>query len=437
MLYFSLTTETAQVLQEHSASGWQPVSVAVLDSAQGFPDTTLLEAAYMQALDCQEGASPYNKSSSRALVTIDQIEGRSGCVRADPKLTRELFYRNRACLDGREPAEEYQEERPLEWQAKCLVIVIEEPSRKALLDALVMAGRTLTDPLQIQFNYTLSLSTNPDMAASSMNCAISGLIQENYARDAVGQQAQEELRQLQLQLDTKKQQIELFDRTVRGLSAYQPPKPPSLPPRPPRPEAPPGMLAPPIPPVAVDYATRLQQLRSEQTALTTAVEAKLAEVGAVCTPSATVTCGRTLQAAPNPWLAASGERCKGYETLEALEGLFCAHWTSLVRFYLSPGTLTLHTNITNQSNNTMSSVVLLGCMFPVLPSTTYTANTQECPMTAKVLTGVCLCTEQRCRGRQRRGRGASFGLAALVLWRIGRHASVFTRRSQIISKRSL
>ena len=112
---------------------------------------------------------------------------------------------------------------PLEFQARCIVILIEESSRKALLNMLIAAGRVLDHPLRLSFNYTTALSPNPDLAVSSMNCAIGNLILENYQRDAVGQQLESELLALQSQLETKNNQVELFDRTVRGLSAYRPP----------------------------------------------------------------------------------------------------------------------------------------------------------------------------------------------------------------------
>jgi len=170
-----------------------------------------------------------------------------------------------------------------------------------------------------------------------MNCAIGALINENYQRDAVGQELEQELSALRQQYDIKKKQVEIFDRTIRGLSAYRPPNSPPPPSFPPRPEAPPGMLAPPIPPVAVSFDTRLLQLRGEETALQVAIEAKLQEIGGPCIKSATNTCGRTQTAAPNPWMTADGQKCAGHDTIEALEGSFCAHWGSPVSQLPPPG----------------------------------------------------------------------------------------------------
>lgn len=43
LIYFSLSDENAMVLSETAATGWQPLSVAVLDSEQGYLDSTLIE----------------------------------------------------------------------------------------------------------------------------------------------------------------------------------------------------------------------------------------------------------------------------------------------------------------------------------------------------------------------------------------------------------
>ena len=42
-IYFSLSEENARVMQEHAATGWQPLSLAILDSEQGYPDSALIE----------------------------------------------------------------------------------------------------------------------------------------------------------------------------------------------------------------------------------------------------------------------------------------------------------------------------------------------------------------------------------------------------------
>ena len=43
MIYVSLTEDNARIIQEHAATGWQPISVGILESNQGYPDSALIE----------------------------------------------------------------------------------------------------------------------------------------------------------------------------------------------------------------------------------------------------------------------------------------------------------------------------------------------------------------------------------------------------------
>lgn len=366
-------------MSEYNVTGWQASSIAVLDSKDSYPDSVIVEVRFksalsplarahtaacaqgiwLQAAGCAEGASPYDTTNSRSQVAIGQIqELPSECVHAAPEVAREMLYRNKNCTHGRVPADEYQTQKPVEFQARCMVVLIEESSRRALLNSLVAAGRALDHPLQVSMNFTTVFAQTPDFAVSSMSCAIGEIILENYARDSVGQQLQLELDALKSKLSTKQAQTALFEKTVRGLSAYRSPNAPPPPKPPPRPHAPPGELAPPTPPEVVTFDVRLQQMRAEESALATAVSAKLAEMGGPCVSSSTNTCGRTATAAPNPWIAADGTHCAGYATQEAVEGSFCAHWGSPVRASCQPHlpashtclqhTLTAHLQLTEQ-----------------------------------------------------------------------------------------
>lgn len=212
-----MSEENAKILSEYTATGWQPLSVAILDSEDEFVDSALIEGMWMQNLFCDKDASPYNTSNSRSLVTLGQVRGQpSDCVKATPGSTREIFYRNRECTGNRESSEEYNQERPLEFQAKCIVILIEDSSRKALLDTLVRSGRRLDLPLRVSVNFTTALAPDPDLEISSLNCAVGNLIYENARRDMIGQELEKELYALQQQLEQKELQVEVFDRTTRG-----------------------------------------------------------------------------------------------------------------------------------------------------------------------------------------------------------------------------
>jgi hypothetical protein len=47
LIYFSLSDENARIFNEHAATGWQPLSMAVLDSEQGYPDSALIEVRFV------------------------------------------------------------------------------------------------------------------------------------------------------------------------------------------------------------------------------------------------------------------------------------------------------------------------------------------------------------------------------------------------------
>ena len=46
LIYFSLSGENAKIMEEHAATGWQPLSLNILDSEQGYPDSALIEVRY-------------------------------------------------------------------------------------------------------------------------------------------------------------------------------------------------------------------------------------------------------------------------------------------------------------------------------------------------------------------------------------------------------
>ena len=350
LLYVSLAPHTAELLREQQATGWAPTSIVIMDSLQGHPDTTIVEGFWFQEKDCADGASPYDEASSRGEVAIGQLEDQPvECVHAAPYTTREMLYRNKQCVGPRTAADEGQQQKPLEFQARCVVVLIEDDSRKALFDRLLRSGRKLDEPLRINVTYTRTRSPNPDFNVASMNCAIGELIRQNHERDAVDQHLFDELEQLETQLEQKTTAVNLFAKTLRGLSAYRPPNSPPPPSPPPRDAAPPGMHTPPFPPAAVSLPVRLQQLQAEEVKLQEGVQEARALIASRlpgrCVPSATNVCGRRRVAAPHPWRTEDGSKCIGYDTLEAMQGSFCAHWGSPVRCHSNPNTLTLHTTL--------------------------------------------------------------------------------------------
>lgn len=63
LIYFSLSGENARVMQEHSAYGWQPLSMAILDSEQGFVDSALIEVCSHHPCQTLLCSAPFNQTT--------------------------------------------------------------------------------------------------------------------------------------------------------------------------------------------------------------------------------------------------------------------------------------------------------------------------------------------------------------------------------------
>jgi hypothetical protein len=59
LIYFSLSEENGRILAEHAATGWQAISIAVLDSEQGYPDSALIEVS--RAQQCMPPCNLFSK----------------------------------------------------------------------------------------------------------------------------------------------------------------------------------------------------------------------------------------------------------------------------------------------------------------------------------------------------------------------------------------
>ena len=314
MIYYNIPQQYLNNLLTGEDTGWLTISAAIMNSAQDFPDTTLVEGMWLQDTHCAEGSSQFDHTNSRAIVTLGTTRGREHCIEADADRSVTMFYRNQACRAGRNEFEEFVFHTPPVWQPKCIVILLEAESRAHLRDTLVEQGRILIHPLRIEVNYTTSQSTDPDLAIASINCALGRELLTLYEHDRVGQDARDHLVALQNQVAQARAQAELFSNVLSGLSAYRPPTSPPPPSSPPVP-----VDSPPAPPRQVHPGERLVQLRENVERLEAAFVQAASAID-VCVPSTTQTCGRSSQQAPNPWLAANGEACAGNGTWEALEG---------------------------------------------------------------------------------------------------------------------
>lgn len=168
------------------------------------------------------------------------------------------------------------------------------------------------------------MSDNPDHELASVNCALGRELANLYEYDRAGQELTDKYLALQAELESARNQFEVFNKIYLGLSVYRPPI------SPPPPESPPALAgAPPAAPKQVSLGERNDQLRQRVDDLEVDVERAAAAIGS-CVPSKDHICGRSSLAAPNPWIAANGRPCAGNATQEAIEGMYCGYWGSPV-----------------------------------------------------------------------------------------------------------
>jgi hypothetical protein len=90
----------------------------------------------------------------------------------------------------------------LTFEPRCLVLVIEPESRRALFDELMQAGRPLEEPARVIVNYTVATEADPLVESASANCQSSMILADNYARDRVLQDELQELAAVRAARDT-------------------------------------------------------------------------------------------------------------------------------------------------------------------------------------------------------------------------------------------
>ena len=252
----------------------------------------------------------------RSHVTLGQLEdaeaGHENCVYYTPSTARELFYRNEECRPV--STETGDPLRPANFQALCLVVLIEAESQKALLEEMLANGRVLTDPVRFNFSYATTTAAAPNFDVASVAVSLSVLAQDQYAADRVGQEAFDELAAAEADYELKKTQLELYTDTLNGVSVslY-------------------GQTFGDGYSLKDMIAYRDDTLEPAFQAAEAKLESLRADYELSCTPSETVTCGRSSTAAPNPWVADDGTPCRGYSSFEVDPGSVCARWGSPVR----------------------------------------------------------------------------------------------------------
>ena len=255
-----------------------------------------------------------------------------------------------------------------EFEPRCLVIVTALENEKELFNAMISAGRPLTDPFEIQINYTIATGTEPDVKIASTNCHNSHVLLRNYELDTTNQDVRDELAQVRTDITMYENLIAFTQHVVNSQSLVGPadswgrvtllsPKPSPPPPPPPVAELA-GAWAPrhpPAPPETVSgrvLITRYEGLLLDREARRDELVLKLSDC-LVGDRAAGTVCGLTsnearttlkpisdagasaptnadvrpppvfLAQAPDPWMALGGVKCRGYDTRSSREGDYC------------------------------------------------------------------------------------------------------------------
>ena len=325
-----------------AGTAFVPHSVAIARSPiYNFFDEPHIEAVHFGKLNCKDVPFTFESefsdgrnNNSRSGVSYAANRDKPECALPTPNRARTFLNLNEACAESIVPGESVV---GLDFEPKCLMIVIAADSRKDLFDQLLAAKRPLQDKLRITVNYTLGIDPTPNVASISTNCENSLVMQENYNRDRVLQDETQELEEVRENLTRALDTLALFDETVDQLPAHalrgslapyraQSGSAPLPSPPPPPPPGIPGALS--IDDARLRLTQEIGTMQDRVQFLVTSIY-DCDRFG----PTRERVCGIPANEGPSPWLSKSGEQCRGYDTFSARFGDFCGYWDAPVRVF--------------------------------------------------------------------------------------------------------
>jgi len=330
MVFFDLKTtkqEWQAAYPDEPWTAWQPHSVRVLNSRDGFEDPFYVESVHFASHPCPpvpsaaSGRHEYG-DNARSQLLMGVIEGSDpDCVVGKEPDTRTFLSSNARCAPGKTPIVQGEEVLPSDFEPKCMMVLINAASRKELFDQFMSDGRNVNYELRVEVNFTVAPGAAPFLNATAVSCALSRVVEENHERDFELQSELSELVATRVSLNKETELLQWWRRQVQRLPA------PQMFPLPPPPPLGPGSTPPPAPPKDPSFPAIIATIQDKVDAYQARVD-ELNEVVSGCVPSSTRTCGRPSAEAPNPWLGERGERCAGYATKETLEEFMCGFWDS-------------------------------------------------------------------------------------------------------------
>jgi hypothetical protein len=279
---------------------------------------TKLSCPYLSENDPTTEFSTNNVSNSEVNFFVD--DEHSECALPTPGKGTTFLQLNERCSRSIVAGEVVA---GIEFEPKCMVVVIEPNSRKDLFEQFMQTGRVMTEKLRVEVNFTLGIGVNPSIPLIETNCLNSQVLLENYELDRVLQDEFEELRVTRENITQVTELIQFIEflldnrpasALIKEIDEYKnrvsPPPPASA-------DAPPP--SPPSIPEALRVLNRdlvIYQQREEE----------LAQLVSTCKSTRTRPCGLSLTEAPNPWVGRDGRLCRGYYTKSTRVGDFCGYW---------------------------------------------------------------------------------------------------------------
>ena len=257
----------------------------VPDAPSGHADALLVQGLWLTSVNCSESVSLVTIGTQND-TTLDTKGER--CVATDHHLVHPLHYRSSRCAPNAPQLDRYSRAAP--WTPRCLVVLLEAPSRRDLLETLVADGRDLTLPLVVHLEATGALGQE---ALAAVHADLSVLLQDASRRDLVDADRHAALAAAAAEETHTRAQADLVAATLDGL-------------------------------VHVDAPMQQRVVDLEAAAVAARdAHAKLAEEvrgEGACDPNMQI-CGQPH--AHDPWTSEDGERCRGASSFSLLPGDVC------------------------------------------------------------------------------------------------------------------
>ena len=345
MIFLDLTDALLADVRGPTGTAWIPESARVMRSGfYKFFDEPFISAVHLTEKSCPEmaddGLSSFDTNRSRSQVNFQVDSEKPNCALVQPTKGHTMLQLDGTCATEVVAGELVE---GFEFEPRCLIVVSALENEKALFDAMMSAGRILTDPLEISINYTIATGSDPDVKIASTNCHNSHVLLRNYELDTTGQAERDELAQVRADTTMYENLIAFTENLINSQALVGPadswgrvtllsPKPSPPPPPPPVRELSNAWAPrhPPAPPEVVSgralvkrYEGMLLDLEAREDELVL----KLNDCFVKDRAAGTV-CGLSSNEAPHPWMALNGVKCRGYATLSTREMDYCGYWES-------------------------------------------------------------------------------------------------------------